>query len=66
MARPTVEEAEQFKMNFGKHKGKTLLEIQNKDTQYIDWIWGHLQEKPPPEGHTSHEAYRHLSKFING
>ncbi len=34
----TVEQAENFKLTFGKYKGKTLLEIMDIDIPYIDWL----------------------------
>ena len=34
----TLEEAENFKLAFGKYKGKTLKEIMNTDLSYIDWL----------------------------
>lgn len=34
----TVEQAENFKITFGKYKGKTLLEIMDIDMPYIDWL----------------------------
>jgi hypothetical protein len=34
----TREEAEQYTLKFGKHKGKTLKEIFETDPSYIDWL----------------------------
>lgn len=34
-ALPNVEE---YKLTFGKHSGKTLLEIKNEDSSYISWM----------------------------
>lgn len=36
----TYETAKNFKMPFGKYKGKTLSTILSKDEKYIDWIAG--------------------------
>lgn len=35
----TVEEAEKFVINFGKHKGKTIKEVIECDEYYIDWLF---------------------------
>lgn len=35
----TLEDAEQYVITFGKHKGKTLKEIMESDTSYIDWLF---------------------------
>ena len=37
---PTKEEADTYKLDFGKHKGKTLKEIYEEDENYIDWLLG--------------------------
>ena len=34
----TYEEALDFEITFGKHKGKTLKEIWREDLQYIEWL----------------------------
>ena len=34
----TLEEAENYKLPFGKYKGKTLKEIFNMDLSYIQWL----------------------------
>lgn len=34
----TVKDAESMKVNFGKHKGKTLGEILKADRSYIEWL----------------------------
>lgn len=34
----TKEDAEKVVLNFGKHKGKTLGEIVESDSKYIDWL----------------------------
>ena len=35
---PTLEEAEQFTINFGKHKGKTLKDLLKEDNNYVQWM----------------------------
>lgn len=32
------EEAKQYTINFGKHSGKTLEQILNEDSQYVQWL----------------------------
>ncbi len=34
----TLEEAQNFKVGFGKYKGQTIKEIMNKDINYINWL----------------------------
>lgn len=34
----TSEEAADYKITFGKHKGKTIGEILQEDSQYLDWM----------------------------
>ena len=35
---PTKEEADNYKLTFGKFKGKTLKEVDKKQPDYIDWL----------------------------
>jgi hypothetical protein len=35
----TIEEAREYKLNFGKNKGKTLGEISETDGSYLDWLY---------------------------
>ena len=35
----TREDALKYKINFGKHSGKTIEEIWKEDPQYIQWLW---------------------------
>ena len=35
----TKEQAEQYKINFGKHKGKTIKEIEKKKKDYANWLY---------------------------
>lgn len=35
---PTQEEADSYKLEFGKYKGMTLKEIEKEDYRYIDWM----------------------------
>lgn len=41
---PTQEEADEYKLTFGKYKDKTLKEIYEIDKQYIDWLLGNTQD----------------------
>ena len=36
----TKEEAEEYVIDFGKYKGKTIKEVYEKDKQYIEWMLG--------------------------
>lgn len=36
----TKEQAEKYTINFGKHKGKLLLELVKEENPYIDWLLG--------------------------
>ena len=35
---PTLEDAENFKIDFGKHKGKLLKDLLEEDKQYVQWM----------------------------
>lgn len=35
---PTIEDAKNFTINFGKHKGKTLEQLIKEDNQYVEWL----------------------------
>lgn len=35
---PTKEEAEEYRLTFGRNTGKTIKEIKESDPKYIDWI----------------------------
>ena len=39
---------EEFKLPFGKHKGKTLLEIKAEAPDYIDWMKTQSMRAPIP------------------
>ena len=41
----TQEEAEEYKITYGKHKGKTIKEIYEIDKQYIEWILGNSNDE---------------------
>lgn len=41
----TQEEAENYKLTFGKHNGKTLKEIQKEDKEYIEWLLGNSKDE---------------------
>ena len=47
MANQTVtqEEADSYTLTFGKYKGKTIKEIEETDTGYIDWIIRNTQDE---------------------
>lgn len=42
---PTQEEADNYKLSFGKFKGKTLKEIQEEKPDYIDWLLGQTKDE---------------------
>ena len=42
---PTQEEADNYKLNFGKFKGKTLKEVQAEKPDYIDWLLGNAKDE---------------------
>lgn len=42
---PTKEEADNYKLNFGKFKGKTLKEVEEEKPDYIDWLLGNAKEE---------------------
>ena len=42
---PTKEEADSYKLTFGKFKGKTLKEVMNEKPDYIDWMLGNTKDE---------------------
>ena len=42
---PTKEEADAYKLTFGKFKGKTLKEVQAEKPDYIDWMLGNAKDE---------------------
>lgn len=42
---PTKEEADNYKLTFGKFKGKTLKEVQEEKPDYIDWMLGNAKDE---------------------
>lgn len=42
---PTQEEADSYKLNFGKFKGKTLKEVNAEKPDYIDWLLGNAKDE---------------------
>lgn len=42
---PTQEEADNYKLTFGKFKGKTLKEVEEEKPDYIDWILGNAKDE---------------------
>ena len=42
---PTQEEANNYKLSFGKFKGKTLKEIQAEKPDYITWLLGNTKDE---------------------
>lgn len=42
---PTQEEADSYKLNFGKFKGKTLKEVNAEKSDYIDWLLGNAKDE---------------------
>lgn len=41
----TQEDADNFKLKFGKYKGKTIKEVYKEDSKYIDWMLGNTQDE---------------------
>lgn len=42
---PTKEEADSYKLSFGKFKGKTLKEVELEKPDYIDWLLGNAKDE---------------------
>lgn len=42
---PTKEEADNYKLSFGKFKGRTLKEIEEEKPDYIDWLLGNTKDE---------------------
>ena len=42
---PTKEEADSYKLSFGKFKGKTLKEVEAEKPDYIDWLLGNAKDE---------------------
>lgn len=42
---PTKEEADEYKLTFGKYKDKTLKEIYEEDKKYINWLLGNSNDE---------------------
>jgi hypothetical protein len=42
---PTKEEADNYKLTFGKFKGKTLKEVNAEKPDYIDWLLGNAKDE---------------------
>ena len=42
---PTKEEANTYKLTFGKFKGKTLKEVDAEKPDYIDWLLGNAKDE---------------------
>ena len=42
---PTQEEADTYKLTFGKFKGKTLKEVQQEKPDYIKWLLGNTKDE---------------------
>jgi len=41
----TQEDADNFKLKFGKYKGKTIKEVYKTDAKYIDWMIGNTEDE---------------------
>ena len=41
----TKKDAEEYKLGFGKYKGKTIKEIYNEDKGYIEWLLGNTNKE---------------------
>jgi hypothetical protein len=42
---PTKEEADNYKLTFGKFKGMTLKEVEEEKPDYIDWLLGNAKDE---------------------
>ena len=42
---PTKQEADAYKLTFGKYKGMTLKQVQEENPEYIDWILGNAKDE---------------------
>ncbi len=42
---PTEEEAEEYKLGFGKYKGKTIKEIEEEKPDYLEWLLGNSKDE---------------------
>lgn len=42
---PTQEDADTYKLSFGKYKGKTLKEVASESPYYIDWLLGNAKDE---------------------
>ena len=42
----TREQAEQYKINFGKHKGKTIKELVETEKDYCNWLYNNEKTDP--------------------
>ena len=42
----TKEQAEQYKLTFGKHKGKTIKEIVENEKDYANWLYNNEETDP--------------------
>ena len=42
----TKEQSEQYKINFGKHKGKTIKEIVENEKDYANWLYNNEKTDP--------------------
>lgn len=52
MSTPTFKQAAEFVMPFGKHQGRTLDQIAERDNGllYLDWLRGEMDGDPPHFG----------------
>ena len=42
----TIEQAKNIKLNFGKYKGTSLIDLAHKDTKYCDWLYSNEKTDP--------------------
>lgn len=42
----TIEQAKNIKLNFGKYKGTSLIDLAHKDTNYCDWLYSNKKTDP--------------------
>lgn len=42
----TLEQAKEYQINFGKHKGDLLLDLINDEDPYVDWLLNNSKDEP--------------------
>lgn len=65
MPEMTFEQAKQFRMTMGKHKGKTIDSVAYTDEglRYLDWLFGQMVDDPPTGVHAL--TFEALRAYLN-